>query len=267
MFASNQVTAFAALVPALFIALCLSSAADDRFPDSDIQWILDRYQVSEPVSLIPAEGLAGWTRTGAREIAEQSRWSNQNGTIVYENSERTRNFQGGDIVTAREYTNFILDFAWIATMRANSGIKYRLKYFGRTGAEHANGWLGCEYQILDDFHRGEGTSEGGRMSAASLYHVFPPNENKVLNPHGVLNTGRIIVLDNHIEHWLNGAKVLQVEAGSDEWNRAILRSKFARDDGTCFGFGQNPTGFILLQDHGNTVTFETLVIREIGDSK
>jgi len=247
-----------------FVALCPLSVADDRFPDSDIQWILDQYQVSEPVSLIPAEGLVGWTRTGAGEIAAQSKWTNQGGKITFENSERTRDFQGGDIVTAKEYTNFVFDFAWVAARRINSGIKYRLKDFGDTGAQYARGWLGCEYQILDEARR----NADGRESTASLYHVFPPDvEKKDLNPYGEVNTGRIVVLDNHIEHWLNGAKVLQVEVGNDAWREAISESKFIRDDGTFFGFGENPTGFILLQDHGGTITFEKLVIREIGDKK
>jgi len=254
----------------LLAAFCLSGIADERFPDSDIQWILDQYYVSEPVSLIPAEGLAGWTRTGGREIASQSRWSSQGGTLILEHSERTRNFQGGDIVTARQYTNFVLDFAWVASRGTNSGIKYRLKNFGpRVEYSETHGWLGPEYQILDDFNRREGTSGDGRWSAASLYYVLAPDrEKKRLNPHGELNTGRIVVLDNHIEHWLNGVKVLQGEVGSDTWNEAIAQSKFLRESARPGdGFGENPTGYILLQDHGNTITFETLVIREIGGRK
>jgi len=258
-----------AVFPLLFAVLCFTSIADERFPDRDIQWILDQYRVSEPVSLIPAEGLTGWTRTNAREIASQSRWRVQEGKLMFENSARTRDFQGGDIVTAREYTNFVLDFAWVGTRGINSGIKYRLRNFGSTGASHASGWLGPEYQILDDFNRGEGTSGDGRWSAASIYYVVAPvREVKRLNPHNEVNTGRIVVLDNHIEHWLNGVKVLETEVGGDAWEQAIARSKFSRDeDRSCFGFGKNPTGFILLQDHGGTITFEHLVIREIGEKK
>jgi len=250
------------LFPLLFAAFCLLSHADERFPDIDIQWIFDQYQVAEPVSLIPTEYLTGWTRYGGGKLADQSKWRSQEGKIILEFSEKTRDFQGGDIVTAKQYTNFVLDFAWIASQRCNSGIKYRVKDFGSTGARLARGWLGCEYQILND-----GTSSG-RESTASLYHIFAPDSTKKkVNPHGEINTGRIIVLDNHIEHWLNGEKVMQCEVGSDTWKEAVKKSKFIKDNGEFFGFGENPTGFIILQDHGHTVTFEKLVIREIGSKK
>ena len=249
--------------PLLLVALCFSAVADERFPDSNIQWILDQYQVSEPASLIPAKGLAGWTRNGGGEIAAPSKWRNQEGKIIFENSENTQSFQGGDIVTAKQYTNFVLDFVWIASQKCNSGIKYRLKNFGTTGARLANGWLGCEYQILD-----ESSANADRGSTASLYHVFPPDKDKKkLNPHGQVNTGRIVVLDNHIEHWLNGEKVMQCEVGNESWKKAIAESKFSKEDGESIGFGENPTGFIMLQDHGGTITFEKIVIREIGGNK
>ena len=252
----------------LFAACCLSCVAAEQFPDSNIQWILDQYQVSEPVSLIPAEGLAGWTWTGGRKIPQQTKWSVQNGKLVLDQSSRTHDLPGGDLVTAKQYTNFVLDFAWIATQGCNNGIKYRLKNFPKVEDSEVYGWLGCEYQILDDFNRGEGTREDGRWSTASLYDLIGPDkEKKKLNPHDELNTGRIVVLDNHIEHWLNGVKVLQCEVGNDTWKSAVARSKFARDVKLGEGFGANPTGFIMLTDHGNTITFEKIVIREIGAKK
>jgi len=252
-------------VPLLFIVSCFCVVADDRFPDSDIQWILDQYQVSEPVSLIPAEGLAGWTRQGGGKLPDRSRWSNQEGKIVFERSEKTRTLPGGNLVSEKEYTNFVLDFAWIATKGCNSGIKYRYKNFG---ASWRSRWLGCEYQILDDFNRNEGQSDDGQWSAASLYNVFAPDKTqKKLNPHGEVNTGRIVVLDNRIEHWLNGKKVVECTVGSEDWKKAIAQSKFAEEESNVKGFGENPTGFLMLQDHGDSVTFEKLVIREIGQKK
>ena len=261
-------TRIIALFPMLLVALCLSSAAAEPFPDSDIQWILDQYHVSESVSLIPTEGLVGWTWTGGRRIPSSAKWSVKEGKLVLDHSNATNDLPGGDIVSAKPYTNFVLDFAWVATRRCNSGIKYRLKNFPRDESSEVWGWLGCEYQLLDDFNSGEGTSEDGRRSTASLYDVFGPDqEKKKLNPFGEVNTGRIVVLDTHIEHWLNGVKVLQVEVGSDAWKKGVAESKFARDSKPGEGFGENPTGFILLQDHGGTITFETIAIREIGERK
>ena len=239
-----------------------------QFPESDIQWILDQYQVSEPMSLIPPDGLSCWTWTNGRKIPQQAKWSVKDGKLILDRSNNTSDLPGGDIVTDKQYTNFVLDFAWIATQRCNNGIKYRLKNFPKVESSQVSGWLGCEYQILDDFNRGEGTRDDGRWSTASLYDLFGPDkEKKKLNPHGEVNTGRIVVLDNRIEHWLNGVKVLQLEVGNDAWKSAVARSKFAREANPGEGFGENPTGFIMLTDHGNTTTFEKIVIREIGEKK
>ena len=255
----------------LLATFCFSGIAVGEFPDSDIQWILDQYQVSEPVSLIPAEGLAGWTWHSGQEIT-QAKWSNQGGKLFLDRSNRTHDLPGGDLVSAKQYTNFVLDFSWIATKGCNSGIKYRLKDFGADGAKvnysKDFGWLGCEYQVLDDANNGEGNKDDGRWSTASLYSVFAPDkEKKRLNPFGQVNSGRIVVLDNHVEHWLNGEKVLQYEIGSETWKKAIGTSKYSREDAKAEGFGENPTGFLMLQDHQNTITFEKVVIREIGQKK
>lgn len=252
-----------AFFPLLCVALCLSSVAADEFPDADIRWILDKYNVSQPQSLIAAEGLVGWTKPGGREIAAPSKWSNKEGKLTLEFSDRTRDFQGGDIVTSKQYTNFVLDFAWIASKGINNGIKYRVKDFGETRARLAKGWLGCEYQILD-----ENAGSFGKGSTGSLYQLFAPDkETKKLHPFGERNTGRVIVLDNHIEHWLNGKKVMQCEVGSDAWKQAVADSKFKRDDGTSFGFGENPTGYLMITDHGGTIIYDKIVVREIGEKR
>ena len=256
-----------AWIPLLFAVCYHASFADERFPDSDIQWILEQYHVSEPTSLIPDEGLAGWTRYGGGQIANPSKWTNQDRKLVFEYSERTQTFQGRDIVTEKQYTNFVLDFVWMASRGCNSGIKYRIKNFGDTGLPEARYWLGCEFQILDTFHHIEVDGDP-ILSAASLYELFAPNKGtKKLNPFGEVNTGRIIVMNNHIEHWLNGKKVMQCEVGSDAWQQAVAKSKFSDEQGVGFGFGENASGFISLQDHGNTITFEKIVIREIGAKK
>ena len=235
----------------LFAAFALPALADD-IPD-------------QPVSLIPADGsLDGWTKHYGKAIPPKSKWTNEAGKLVLDQS---RNADGGDIVTAREYTNFVLDFTWVASKSCNSGIKYRLKDFGKDGAKvnysSDFGWLGCEYQILDTAN-GEEKNSDGRWATASVYSVFAPDkEKKHLNPAGERNTGRIVVLDNHVEHWLNGEKVLEYEVGSDAWKDAVSKSKFYRDDAKAEGFGENPAGFIMLQDHGNSITFEKVEIREI----
>ena len=247
----------------LFAAFCFSAIAAEDFPDADIRWILDQYNVSEPVSLIPVEGFAGWTKSGGAKIPDQSKWTNKEGKLVLEYSDSTEDYAGGEIVTAKQYTNFVLDFAWIASEKCNSGIKYRFKKFVNPD-KNTSSWLGCEYQILDD---GKSTNQG-KGSTASLYEMFAADkEKKRLNPHGEVNTGRIIVLDTHIEHWLNGEKVLVCVVGNDAWKKAYAESKFPTLQVNPEGFGENPTGFLMLQDHGRAISFEKIIIREIGEKR
>ncbi|MDR1053030.1 MAG: DUF1080 domain-containing protein, partial [Planctomycetaceae bacterium] len=109
----------------------------------------------------------------------------------------------------------------------------------------------------------EGKSNKGKNSAASLYSTIAASKDKKLNPHGQPNSGRIIVTDEHIEHWLNGEKVLEYNLNSDDWKNAFAKSKYAKAE----GFAKNKKGFIMLQDHGNKITFTKINIREIKPKK
>jgi hypothetical protein len=254
---------FKHLLPALFFTLVVSSAS----ADDGIQWILDKYDVSAPVSLIPAEGLHGWTAHYGKPLT-RTKWTNKGGKLFLEKIGNEYEHELNDLVTEKQYTNFILDFDWVATKGCNSGVKYRLKDFGAVGAKinwsETFGWLGCEYQVLDDPNNHEGNKGNGEWSTAALYSALAPNkEKKKLHPFGEVNHGRIVVLDHHIEHWLNGENVLEYEMGSDAWKEAHAKSKFANAE----GFGKNPTGFIMLQDHGHQITYEKIVIREIKAAK
>jgi hypothetical protein len=238
------------------------SAADN--PDAGIEPLLSGYKVSAPVSLIPDKGLDGWTAHWGKPLTK-TRWKNTDGKLELLPPGKDDGRENGDIVTKKQYSNFILDFDWIASKGCNSGVKFRLKDFGAVGAKinysKTFGWLGIEYQILDDFNNREGTKEDGRWSSAALYSMFAPDKDKKhLQPHGKMNSGRLVVLDNHIEHWLNGERVLQYDIGSEVWNKAFEGGKFAR----AKGFGENPSGFIMLQDHGHAVTITKLVIREVN---
>jgi hypothetical protein len=236
-------------------------AADN--PDAGIGEIIAGHTVSEPVPLIPDKGLDGWTAHWGKPLTK-TRWKNTDGKLELQPPGKDYDHTNGDMVTVKEYKNFILDFDWIASKGCNSGVKIRLKDFGEIGAKinysKTFGWLGIEYQILDDPNNGEGKKEDGRWSSAALYSMFAPDKDKKhLQPHGKVNSGRIVVLDNHIEHWLNGEKVLQYDIGSEVWNKALKGGKFAR----AKGFGENASGFIMLQDHGHAVTITKFTIREI----
>jgi len=194
------------------------------------------------VSLIAKDSLAGWTAPGGGE--QRGGWSVIDGILHLQG-------KGGDIVSEHQYKNFVLDFEWTIDKGGNSGIKYRYQKFD------GKGWLGLEYQILDDSE----TSEGQRSKncTASLYDILPPNSLKSLKPRDQINKGRIVVNGNRIEHWLNGKKVMSTVVGSDEWNEGIAASKFKGIE----GFGETPLGHIMVQDHGGAVWFSKITIREI----
>jgi hypothetical protein len=86
--------------------------------------------------------------------------------------------------------------------------------------------LGCEYQLLDDEKHPDAAANGRKRHTASLYDVLEPSSEKKLNPPGAWNEARIIVRGDRVEHWLNGAKVLEFQLGSEALKAAIATSKF-----------------------------------------
>ena len=100
----------------------------------------------------------------------------------------------------------------------------------------------------------------GKASTASFYDVLAPQANKPLKPVGEWNHSRVVALGNQVEHWLNGAKVLSYEMGSDAVKEAIARSKFKNVP----GFGTRLAGHILLTDHQDEASFRNIKIRELS---
>jgi hypothetical protein len=189
----------------------------------------------------------GWHAYKGKDVGDK--WKAMDGALVF-NPKDGKN--GGDIVTDDQYDNFELTIEWKVTKGANSGIMYRVSE--TKGAPYETG---PEYQVLDNANHSDGKNP--KTSAASAYALYAPTKD-VTKPIGEWNKTRIVVNGNHVEHWLNGEKVVEYEFGSEDWNKRVAASKFAQMD----RFGKESKGHIDLQDHGNEVAFRNIKIKVLG---
>jgi Domain of Unknown Function (DUF1080) len=205
--------------------------------------------------LFDGESSKGW-RGAYKDSFPAKGWQIEDGNITVLSSEGHESANGGDIVTLGQYKAFDLSFDFKITAGANSGVKY----FVTLKEKNEGSAIGLEYQVLDDsLHPDAKLGKDGDRTMASLYDLIPSaKQQSFLHPVGKWNTGRIIVYpNNHVEHYLNGIKVLEYERGSPAFRALVAVSKYK----IWPGFGEAPEGHILLQDHGNEVSFRSIKIR------
>jgi 3-keto-disaccharide hydrolase len=172
---------------------------------------------------------------------------------VIQDQSVTRIGQDGwiDLVTRETFDDFELSLEWKISEAGNSGI------FFNVTEDHEHPWdSGPEMQILDNTHHGDGADP--RTSAGANYALHAPTQDAT-RPVGEFNHVRIIVRGNHVEHHLNGVKLLEYELGSDQWQKLVADSKFSQMP----AYGQSPAGHIALQDHGDPVSFRNIKIRRL----
>lgn len=198
----------------------------------------------------------GWRSAKGKEFPKQG-WQIEDGELSVVETGGGESRAGGDIVTEDAFAAFELELEFRLTAGANSGIKYYVD----TGLNQGEGSaIGLEYQLLDDErHPDAKAGRDGNRTIASLYDLIAAAADKPVNPIGEWNRARIVSRGRHVEHWLNGAKVLEFERGGDEFRRLVAISKYK----IWPAFGEKPSGPILLQDHGNRVSFRNLKLREL----
>jgi hypothetical protein len=230
-----------------------------------------------PNTLSAAEKKEGWkllfdgkTFNGWRsyfETMEPSKgWSIEAGCFKNSKGNGRPRSGGGDIMTVEQFTDFDFRFEWSMPPVGNSGVYYLFQerqdkpgvgmYMGDDGRSP----VGFEYQLLDDERHPDAINNGPIRSTGSLYSLIPPNDSKRLKPTGEFNESRIVIRGKHVEHWLNGAKIVEYDLGSPTLIDAIAKSKYK----AVPGFGSKARTRILLQDHGDEVRFRNLKIRDLS---
>lgn len=196
--------------------------------------------------LFDGKTLKGWKNAQHDTLPEKS-WSVENGELTFDPSKG----HGSDIVTTRSFKDFDLSVQFKISEGGNSGIKYFLL---------PNTSLGCEFQIIDDDkHPDAKLGVNGNRKTGAVYDILPADANKLYKPAGEWNTARIVVKGNHVAHWLNGLKIVDYQRDSEAFKVAILKSKF----NTTPGFAAAVSSPILLQAHGDKVTFRKIKIKEL----
>lgn len=216
------------------IAMTLVASCATRFP-------------SATTTLFDGGSTSQWRKFGHPEFPEfpTAGWVIEDGWLRH-----IAKGGGGDIITRELFTDFELSFEWRIGVAGNSGVKYLID-------EKRGSPVGHEYQLIDDAAHPDAL-RGPKRQTGALYDALPPM-NPPTRPAGKVNRSRIVVQGQHIEHWLNGRRVLTYELDGPSLRRAKAESKFREESrwGTKF-----PTP-ILLQDHGDDVWYRRITIRRL----
>ena len=173
-------------------------------------------------------------------------WSAIDGALAF-----TPGVGGGTLITRDTYTDFDLRLEWKVGPAGNSGI-----FFGISESTESAFQSGPELQVLDNAGHYDGSNP--LTSAGSNYGLHPPPED-VTRPVGEWNEVRIVRHGNQVVHWLNGARIVEYEIGSDEWEALVAGSKFVQWP----DYGRHHEGHLGLQDHGDPVWYRNLRVRRL----
>jgi hypothetical protein len=185
----------------------------------------------------------GWRAFGRDDMPDG--WKVEDGEL------RRVGAGGGDIITVEQFGDFELSIEWKVEQGGNSGIMFRVsEEWNRT-------WkTGPEMQVLDDERHRDGQR---RITSAGSNYALHASPEGAVRPAETWNHASIVARGAHVEHWLNGVKVVEYELWSSEWEALVATSKWD----TLPGYGRQQSGHIALQDHGDWVAYRNIKIRTL----
>jgi hypothetical protein len=256
-------------VAAGFIGLQVHGIGNDKSKDgTQVRWRNLRIKElagAAQNTLSAAEKAAGWrllwdgkTSDGWRSARSQDfpkgGWEIKDGVLTINETGGAEAAAAGDIITREKFSDFELKLDFKITPGANSGIKIFVDPALNKGAGSS---IGPEFQILDDArHPDAKLGRNGNRTIGSLYDMITAPADKKVNPPGEWNQAHIISKGKHVEFRLNGVKTVEFERGSKAWRDLVATSKYK----VWPAFGELPEGHILLQDHGNKVSYRNIKI-------
>jgi len=241
--------------------VCLAAAAGAQDPSAPR---LPDLSPSPIYTLTDAEKADGWKLlfdgkdpSGLRGLTYSDfvkrGWKIDHGTLFCEKDVKHMGMvTGGHLITADQYTDFEFLWEWKMSVSGKSGIMY---FAGGTREKP----VGFVYSLIDDTHHPDGLKGGPIRRTGALYKMLPPIEDKKLEEPGQWNKGRLVVQGNHVEHWLNEARVLEFELGTPALQKAINASGIK---GGPF-FGRKFKSALVILDEGEEVEFRNLRIRPL----
>lgn len=253
----SKVYQFALMAMAAAVSSC-GGSSESTTKDSAVAVVDSAKPAEQPVAATPGEWvslfdgktLTGWH--GYNKTGEVKNWAVKDSALVCMGA--AKDAHGGDLASDKEFGNFELTWEWKVDKGSNSGVMYHVVEDAKYQAPYETG---PEYQVIDDIGFPEKLEDW--QKAGADYAMTPANDKKKLKPVGEWNSSSIIFNKGHVEHWLNGEKIVEFEAWTDEWNKKRTEGKWKGYP----DYGQAKTGKLALQDHGNKAYYRNIRIREL----
>ncbi|MDP4291601.1 MAG: DUF1080 domain-containing protein [Bacteroidota bacterium] len=234
----------------IFFIICFTMGYAQKPKEQPVNTLTAKEKAQGWHLLFDGKTLNGWK--GYNHPAVPKNWSvEDNALTCYGRGGE----MGGDIITSDKYENFDLIVEWKISKGSNSGIFYHVI----EGSQYTNPYeTGPEYQIIDDLGWPDKLAEWQQTGADYALHPADKSQ-KVLHAVGEWNTSRIVFKKGHVEHWLNGKKIVEFQAWTPEWEQKVLTTKFK----DMPQYGRAKTGYIGLQNHGSKVCFRNIKIKKL----